>query len=113
MGHLLFAALAIMYPSQTPKRERQREATILPEALNHCRSRARFNVSRLNVEKVVNPPHNPAIINCRKAELTRTLPSGPVKVAKNPMNEQPSTVTKSVPHGNVSPICRAEKPYRQ
>ena len=40
-------------------------------------------------------------------------PSGAVIVAKKPMMSEPSTLTKNVPHGNVSPKSRAMMPVHQ
>src|ERR1700688_636987 len=40
-------------------------------------------------------------------------PSGPVRVAKNPMTKDPTTLMISVPHGKGSPKARATTPEHQ
>src|SRR5579872_6754608 len=97
-------------PSHTPNRHNSTEAPTFDAALSHCPSRARFSVSRLNVENVVKPPQTPGITNWRRPGAANTRPSGPVMVAKKPINEQPITFTARVPHGKVSPACLARKP---
>src|SRR5712691_6074549 len=51
--------------------------------------------------------------NCRAVVLTYTLPSGPVRVEKKPIMNEPTTLTMNVPHGKVSPINRAATPEHQ
>jgi hypothetical protein len=65
---------------------------------------AKRNVSRLNIEKVVNPPQMPVMTNCRWRVLAKTRPPGLVSVAKKPMMKEPTTLTKKVPQGNPGPI---------
>src|SRR5688500_15386158 len=75
--------------------------------------RARFSVWRLNAEKVVYPPQSPTMKNSRVVGLTRRRPSVPVKVAKNPIRNDPVTLIRSVPHGKVSPKRLATHPEAQ
>ena len=58
-------------------------------------------------------PQTPVAKNSRKAGLTSHRPSGAVSAAKKPSTKQPLTFTSSVPHGNVSPSCRATTPAAQ
>jgi len=51
--------------------------------------------------------------NWRAVVPTNSLPSGPVRVAKKPMMNEPVTFTISVPHGKVSPMRRAAMPEHQ
>ena len=51
--------------------------------------------------------------NCRTVGPTSSRPSGPVRVAKKPMMNEPVTLTNSVPQGNSSPIRVATKPEHQ
>jgi hypothetical protein len=57
---------------------------------------SRFSVSRLNDEKVVNPPQKPTIRNCRHAALS-------MFEARIPIAKHPITLMDSVPHGKAMP----------
>jgi hypothetical protein len=70
-------------------------------------SRIRSSVCRLNDEKVVKPPHIPTMTKARKLNEATARPPGPVKVAKNPITNDPMMLISIVPQGNCGPRSSA------
>ena len=73
---------------------------MLPLAFSHSPSRSKLSVCRLKEENVVYPPHTPTMKNNRKpGEPSR--PAEPANAAKNPITNEPDTLTTRVPQGNA------------
>jgi len=103
-------AEAAMWPIQTAMRHNATDPAMFPPAASHSSSRIRFKVCKLKDENVVNPPQRPAMTNWRVVAETKRRPSVAVKVAKKPMTKEPRMLTRSVPHGKVSPKAEATAP---
>jgi len=88
-----------MCPRAIENRQTPTEMLIFAAALNHCPPWAIENVSRLNEENVVKPPHIPTIRKRRKLSGIANLPLVTAIVPTKPMMKQPIKLTAIVPQG--------------
>ena len=97
-----------MRRQRVPQRDRtqaqhQRQADIEAKRGPVAPARSRSSVCKLNDEKVVNPPQKPTITNSRQGSGQGYRPCARVSVPKNPITNDPSTLTISVPQGKCFP----------
>jgi hypothetical protein len=95
LARFIFAPLA--WPRKTASIERKRVPVAYNPAVEYWPDRRNSMVCRLKTEKVVNPPHRPAIKNCRPAALIRTRPSGAVSLAIKPIANDPPMFAMKTP----------------
>ena len=53
------------------------------------------------------PPHTPTITKARASNGRAKRPSVAVRVPKNPITNEPSTLMAMVPHGKAGPVSTA------
>src|SRR5258708_20082884 len=101
------------HPSATNAKHRIVDTTMFVNALPHLPSKIRFQVCKLNEEKVVKPPQMPTTTNCFKPEAKNASLRCPSQAAANPMISEPTRFTPKVPHGKVSPNRSPTTPDNQ
>src|ERR1700722_6379720 len=93
----------ICQPRTTQPKESPVEKTILDKAANHLPSAIKRKVCRLKEENVVNPPQTPTTSNCVNAMERLLFDMCTRRPEKMPTRMEPTTFTKRVPKGKVSP----------
>src|ERR1700758_4062019 len=82
-------------------------------AASHRLSISRFQVCRLNDEKVLKPPHTPTEINCCNTAAVSVAPRRSTNPDTSPSKADATTLTTNVPKGKVSPNRCATQPDHQ
>jgi len=79
----------------------------------HRLSISRFQVCRLNDEKVLKPPQTPTEINCCNTVAVSVAPRRSIRPDTSPSRADATTLTTNVPKGKVSPNRSATQPDHQ
>ena len=95
----LLKCLPIAWPPATPSIQAPMEADTRMAVRRHSPRSMLSSTSAVNTEKVVNPPHIPAITNRRCAGDAASRPPGSVKAAYTPITTDPITLTARVLQG--------------
>src|SRR6201996_7448146 len=74
---------------------------------------SRFQVCKLNDEKVLKPPHTPTEINCFNTTAVSVPPRRNTNPDTSPSKADATTLTTNVPKGKVSPNRCATQPDHQ
>src|SRR5580704_10925582 len=104
---------AACHPRATEAKQTMVETIMFTIAANHRLSVRRFQVCKLNEEKVLSPPQAPTAKNCCNPAAISVLPRRRTAPDITPIKPEATTFTTNVPKGKVSPNRSAIQPDHQ